>query len=71
MPYRKQISELDLKIEKLRTAIDALRAGGMSRTQLDRALSDLARVKAERLRLMLRQVNYRAERDPHEAGTSD
>ena len=57
MPHRKQIAELDLKIENLRLAIDALRAGNMDRSEIDRALSELAREKADRLRLMLRQVN--------------
>ena len=62
MPYGKKIAELDLKIENLRIAIEALRAGNARRAELDRALSELAKVKAERLRLMLRQVNLSAER---------
>jgi hypothetical protein len=66
MPYRKQIADLDLKIENLRTAIDAFRNSKMSRTEVDRALSELAKVKAERLRLMLRQVNLSTEGVRHQ-----
>jgi hypothetical protein len=62
MPYREQIAELDLRIENLRLAIAALRNSNMNRTEVDRALSELAKVKSERLRLMLRQVNYTTER---------
>ena len=62
MPYRKRIADLDLKIENLRQAIEALRIGNALRSEMDRALSELAKVKAERLRLMLRQVNLSTER---------
>jgi hypothetical protein len=65
MPHRKQISELDRKIENLILTIEALRRGKVSPNEIDRALYDLARVKAERLRLMLRQVNLSAEWSPH------
>jgi hypothetical protein len=67
MPYQKQIAELELRIENLRLAIEALRIGKATRTEMDRALSDLARAKADRLRLMLRQVNFRSERGLHQA----
>jgi hypothetical protein len=62
-----QLVELELKIENLRTAIEALRSANASRTEIDRALSELARVKAERLRLMLRQVNFNTERGARQA----
>ena len=62
MPYREQIAELDLRIENLRLAIAALRNSNMNRIEVDRALSELAKAKSERLRLMLRQVNYTTER---------
>ena len=61
MPYRTLIADLDLKIENLRTAIEAFRTRNASRAEMDRLLSELARVKADRLRLMLRQVNIGAE----------
>jgi hypothetical protein len=61
MPNREQIVELELKIENLRTAIEGLRVGNATRAEMDRVLSELARVKAERLRLMLRQVNFSTE----------
>jgi hypothetical protein len=67
MPNRKQIAELDLKIANLLTAIEALRMDNASRTETDRMLSELARMKAERLRLMLRQVNISTERGVHDA----
>jgi hypothetical protein len=67
MPDRKQIAELDLKIEILRMAIETLRVGNASRTEMDRALSELARVKAERLRLMLRRMNFSTERRRQQA----
>lgn len=61
MPYQQQIVDLDLRIENIRTAIEGLRSGNASRTEIDRALTKLARVKSERLRLMLRQVNLKTE----------
>ena len=70
MPHRKRISEFDRKIENLRVAIGALRRGKASADEIDRALSDLARVKAERLRLMLHQVNLGAERRPQTAAAT-
>lgn len=70
MPYRKQVGDLDLKIENLRLAIEAMRNGGMGRSEIDRALSELARVKAERLRLMLRQVNVSTERVSHQGAAA-
>ena len=67
MPNRTRIAELDLKIENLLAAIEALRRGNTDRSEMDRMLSDLARVKAERLRLMLRQININTERGLHDA----
>jgi hypothetical protein len=70
MPHRKRIADLDLKIENLRQAIEVLRIHKGSQSQMDRALAELARVKAERLRLMLHQVNLGAGRGLHEAAKS-
>jgi hypothetical protein len=71
MPYRKHIADLDLKIENLRQAIEALRIRKGSHSEMDRALAEFARVKAERLRLMLRQVNFRSEHEAATSGLSD
>jgi len=62
-----QIAEIELKIENLHTAIEALRTAKASRTEIDQVLSELARVRAERLRRMLYQRNLGSERDLHEA----
>jgi hypothetical protein len=66
MPNRKRIADLDLQIENLLTAILALRTDNAKRGEMDRRLSELARLKAERLRLMLRQVNSSAEQRLHQ-----
>jgi hypothetical protein len=70
MPHRKHIADLDLKIENLRQAIEALRIRKGSQSEMHRALAEFARVKAERLRLLLRQLNLGAERGLHEAAKS-
>ena len=70
MPHCKQIAELEFKIENLRSAIESLRTSCATRADIDRALSELARVKAERLRLMLRHVNVRTEQLRDQAPTA-
>jgi hypothetical protein len=67
MAFRKQIIEMDLKIESLRRAIEALRAGNASPPEVERALAALARTKAERLRLLSRDSNFGGDRIRHPA----
>jgi hypothetical protein len=62
-----EIAEMELRIENLHTAILALRAAKASPTEIDQVLSELARVKAGRLRRMLHQRNLSSERELHEA----
>ena len=65
-----EIAEIELKIENLHTAIETLRLAKASRTEIDHVLSELARVKAERLRRMLRQRNRSSEGELHEAAAT-
>jgi hypothetical protein len=65
-----QISEIELKIENLHTAIESLRTVRASRTEIDQVLSELARVKAARLGRMLRQRNLGSEREFHAAAAT-
>jgi len=52
MPQRPQIADMELSIERLRASIDALRAKGGRPSRIEKLLGRLARLKAERMRLM-------------------
>lgn len=58
MPFTKQIADVDVSIENVRTMIELLRSRKLKpgdKQRLDNLLVELARLKAERLRLLDRQ----------------
>lgn len=56
MPNRQKIAHVDRKIESLHAALDAMRGDRKAKGDRDRLLAQLARLKAERTRLMLHQL---------------
>lgn len=58
VPFTKQIADVDVSIENVRTMIELLRSRKLragDKQRLDTLLVELARLKAERLRLLDRQ----------------
>jgi hypothetical protein len=56
VPFRKRIAEIDRSIAELRASIESLRDQQADQASLEKLLSDLARLRAERLRLMEHQL---------------
>jgi hypothetical protein len=63
MPYARKIGEIDQAIAELRDAIGAMRRGQTRPGGLERALGELARLRAARTRLMLRQISAHSDGD--------
>ena len=55
MPYKSQIADLDDQINELRGALEALRRRRRNRAAVEKLLNQLAKLKAKRTRLMMRQ----------------
>ena len=58
MPYKKQIVEIEREIENLRAVLDTLRQKTPQKEELktlEKLLGELARLNAERTRLLMRQ----------------
>jgi hypothetical protein len=55
MPYSRQIADIEQEIAGVCAAIETMRARKRQAADLDRFLVQLARLKAERQRLMMRQ----------------
>jgi hypothetical protein len=55
MPFKKRISEVEQSIETVLGSIAAMREKGADATTMEPLLGQLARLKAERLRLMEHQ----------------
>jgi hypothetical protein len=56
MPYTGQIADIEQRIEGLRTSLEAVRAQKES-SKVDSLLGELARLNAERTRLLMRQLS--------------
>ncbi len=55
MPYARRIGEIDQAIGELHAVIHAMRRGKPRPAAIEQALGELARLKAARTRLMMRQ----------------
>jgi hypothetical protein len=58
MPYKQQIAEAERAIEELLATITTMRERGSGATTIEPLLTKLARLRAERLRLMERQALF-------------
>lgn len=58
MPYKLRISDLDSKIEALRATLQDIRESRGTKAEQEKLLAKLARLKAERTRLMMRQIQH-------------
>ena len=56
MPSARQITEIEQEIAGVHAAIETIRAQKAQASDLDRLLGELARLRAERTRLMLRHT---------------
>ena len=52
MPYKQQIAEMGHSIERVLAILEVLRAKGGRQSRIEKLLGQLARLKAERVRLM-------------------
>lgn len=58
MPFKRRIADVELKIDVLRETLEAMRKARRNGKTLDKLLGQLARLNADRTRLMMHQLRH-------------